>query len=171
MKRYIGITDEDLLENTVLEKQYPAVDIVFSSPLKRCTETAALIYPNQKPVICNGFSETDFGKFENKSYEDLKENEEYKKWLASFGKLPFPGGESREHFIERCIREHEKIMLENCGKDIAYIVHGGTIMAIMQHIFGGNFYDYQVENLCGYIVLYNKGNHTVTYNALDYRRI
>lgn len=171
LRRYIGKTDEDILENTVISKEYPDADIVISSPLKRCVQTARLIYPKKGIVLCRDFSETDFGDFENKSYEDLKNNEQYLKWLASDGTMPFPNGESHEHFVNRCIKAHEKIISEYKGKNLSYIVHGGTIMAVMQHIFGGEFYDYQVDNLSGYVVIYNKGKHMTTKNALDYYRL
>ncbi|MGM9937401.1 MAG: histidine phosphatase family protein, partial [Candidatus Ornithomonoglobus sp.] len=147
MRRYIGTTDEDILENTVITKEYPDADIVIASPLKRCVQTARLIYPKKDIELCRDFSETDFGDFENKSYEDLKSNEQYLEWLASNGKLPFPNGEPHEHFKSRCIAAHKKIISEYEGKNLAYVVHGGTIMAVMQHIFGGEFYDYQAENL------------------------
>ena len=73
-KRYIGITDEVLCEegrNEILAKEYPKADIVFSSPLLRCIETAGLIYPNQKPVVIDELKETNFGRFEGKNYKDL----------------------------------------------------------------------------------------------------
>jgi alpha-ribazole phosphatase len=171
LKRYIGTTDESILENTVTEKQYPNADIVIASPLKRCIETAKLIYSDKDIELCRDFSETDFGIFENKSYEDLKNNEQYLKWLSSNGKLPFPGGESHEHFKNRCIKAHNEYIYKYRDKDIAYVVHGGTIMAIMQHIFGGEFYDYQSDNLGGYIVLFNDCNPMTTNNALDYYAI
>lgn len=171
LRRYIGTTDEDILENTVITKQYPDAEIVIASPLKRCVQTAGLIYPGKDIELCRDFSETDFGAFENKSYEDLKTDEQYLKWLASDGKLPFPKGESHEHFKNRCINAHEKIISGYEGKNLAYVVHGGTIMAVMQHIFGGEFYDYRVENLGGYVVTYNNSNHTATNNALDYYRL
>ena len=46
--RYIGTTDEPLCEEGIrlLEnRSYPAAELVYVSPMKRCRETAALIYP------------------------------------------------------------------------------------------------------------------------------
>ena len=47
--RYIGSrTDESLCPQGIAElkqKQYPAVVRVFVSPMKRCLETAAFLYP------------------------------------------------------------------------------------------------------------------------------
>ncbi len=46
--------------------------------------------------ICDKLKECDFGDFENKSYEDLKNNR-LSKWLDSNG-VPFPNGETHEDF-------------------------------------------------------------------------
>ena len=35
------------------------------------------------------------------------------------------------------------------------VCHGGTIMAVMSHIAGGEYYDYQVKNLKGYDVSFD----------------
>ena len=100
-KKYIGITDEPIINGTRADKKYPEADIVISSPMRRCIETAELIYPGIKPKIYDGLAETNFGKFENRSYDDLKDDPLYKEWLASSGTLPFPGGESSEAFRKR----------------------------------------------------------------------
>ena len=56
--RYIGRTDLDLTPEAAQqlieyreEGYYPPVELVYSSPLKRCLETARCIYPDQKPVV------------------------------------------------------------------------------------------------------------------------
>ncbi len=51
--RYIGTTDEPLCQEGVelLQKKiYPGVDAVYASPLKRCTETAEIIYPENRYI-------------------------------------------------------------------------------------------------------------------------
>ena len=57
-RQYIGRTDEDLSEQAVEEFRqrqeksigdlYPLVQYISSSPLKRCIQTAELIYPGQE---------------------------------------------------------------------------------------------------------------------------
>ena len=73
--RYIGTTDEPLCEEGIrlLEgKTYPAAELVYVSPMKRCRETASLIYPTltqrEEPLL----RECDFGEFENKNYKEEK---------------------------------------------------------------------------------------------------
>lgn len=160
-KRYIGRTDEPLCEEGIalLEKKcrdnlYPRADRVFVSPMKRCTQTAQIIYPDQAAVVIEKLAECDFGKFENKNYEELNGSPEYQEWIDSNGTLPFPEGESRESFKERSLSGFSEAMAMCDGKEaaVAFIVHGGTIMSIMeQYAFPkGEYYDYQPGNGEGY---------------------
>ena len=157
-KRYVGSrTDEPLCPEGIaqLEKQaYPEADRVFVSPMKRCTETAAILYPNIKAETVPDFRECDFGAFEYKNYAELNGKAEYQAWINSGGTLPFPGGESREAFSTRSVAAFRS--LPPCGKEEnrALIVHGGTIMAIMEAMAfpKGSYYDFQVRNGSGYIL-------------------
>lgn len=150
--RYIGATDEPLLEGIAADKKYPRGDVIISSPMKRCVMTAEMIYPGEKISICGDLREMDFGDFENKSYAELKDDERYRRCIDSGGETAFPNGESRSVFADRCVKAYKRIVKSSNVGSVALIVHGGTIMAIMQHIFGGGFYDYMVPNLGGYIV-------------------
>ncbi len=79
---------------------YPKTDILFCSPMKRCTETAEILYPNHTPIYIPEWREMDFGEFEGKNYIELQKNPNYQAWIDSNGTLPFPGGESREAFYK-----------------------------------------------------------------------
>lgn len=138
MRRYIGTTDEPLCEEGIRElreKHFPQVKKVFASPMRRCLETARILYPGQEPKVIEQLAECDFGAFENKNAEELSGDPGYRKWIDSNGTLPFPGGESREAFIRRSVEGFVRIV-DNCrknGTDCAAIVaHGGTIMSIME---------------------------------------
>ena len=79
-KRYIGRTDEPLCAEGIAalrEISLPACELLVCSPMKRCTETAALLFPGQEPVICEELRECDFGDFEGKNYPELNGDERY----------------------------------------------------------------------------------------------
>lgn len=164
-KRYIGSTDEGLTDIECLMGGYPDCDIVVSSPMKRCVQTAEFIYPKKRILICEKLCECDFGDFENKSYEELKDDPYYIRWLESGGRLPFPGGESHEDFVKRCVEGFFEV-LEKTDKTAAFVIHGGSIMAIMQNLFGGDFYDYQVKNGGGYMFDIENGGTVNDYCAV-----
>ena len=74
--RYIGVTDEPLCEEGKKEleqRTMDTVELLFVSPLKRCLETADILYPYAKQVKIPEFAECNFGEFENKNYQELKE--------------------------------------------------------------------------------------------------
>lgn len=148
-KRYIGTTDEDLCSQgiyAVKAREYPYAERIISSPMKRCIQTAEIIYNNMDIEIADDLRECDFGDFENKNFEELKNNPQYIKWLDSMGKLPFPNGEAHGNFCVRCCRCFEKIIMENNAKSTAFVIHGGTIMAILERYAGKSFYDWQIKN-------------------------
>ena len=155
--RYIGRTDESIAESESLKRNYPEADIVITSGMKRTEETAQMIYPDAMRIADKSLRECDFGAFEGYNDEELKDNIYYKKWLESGGVLPFPGGESHEGFIARCIDGFFANIKRYRGKNIAFVVHGGTIMAVMERLFGGGFYDYRIENGGGFIVTEENG--------------
>ena len=74
-RQYIGSTEEDLSEQEVLNfKQkykidsYPQVEQVIVSPMKRCIQTAELIYPKNQITQEELLKECDFGIFEGQTY-------------------------------------------------------------------------------------------------------
>lgn len=156
-KRYIGRTDESLCENgraQLSERKYPNCDIVISSTMKRCLETAELIYPSKKIIAVNGLEECDFGDFEGKNYLELSGNPDYQKWIDSGGKLPFPNGENTEDFKKRCIAAFEKTVRKYSDVGvISFVVHGGTIMSVLEKyaVPKKDYFDFQVKNGQGFI--------------------
>lgn len=128
----------------------------------------------RNPILIPEWKEMDFGQFEGKNYEELKDDPCYQKWIDSNGTLPFPGGESREQFIRRSMEGFDRMMYDilkrsekNAGiqtdTDSQYlkcdrgteipvtaVVHGGTIMAVLSSLTGGEYFDFQVKNGEGY---------------------
>ncbi len=163
-KKYIGITDEPLCKegiSTLKKVTYPRVKAVFVSPLTRCIQTAKLIYPDIIPTICEDFKECDFGEFENKNYKELSNNASYQRWIDSNGTIPFPMGENPENFKKRCIQEFLKVVeiSHKAGyQTIALVIHGGTIMSILDRFSYPNkdYYHWQTKNGMGYITEFDE---------------
>ena len=156
--RYIGSrTDEPLCPQGIGElklRAYPPVVRVFASPLRRCLESAAVIYPGIAPVIVDGFRECDFGAFEGKNYAELNGRSDYQAWIDSGGELPFPGGESRTAMCARCVQAFSALGLWDLPGDTAIVAHGGTIMALMSEFAlpRKGYFDYQPGNGAGYVL-------------------
>ncbi|MCI8341714.1 MAG: histidine phosphatase family protein [Firmicutes bacterium] len=161
-KRYVGTTDEEVV--SFIEHEYPHCEIVFSSPLKRCCQTAEHIYGTGFFVNEN-LKEIDFGDFEYKNFDDLKGDTMYEAWLKSGGKANFPKGESVENFQNRtqtafceCLRKAKRVG----AKNVAFVVHGGSIMAVLSRFLKRDFHDFHVQNGCGYVCRFEKNVLTIT---------
>lgn len=158
--RYIGTTDEDLCPEGIdllKHMDYPAPQSVYVSPMKRCIQTAQIFFPEKRLHVIEELAECDFGEFENKNYKELAGNEKYQAWIDSNGMMPFPGGESREECKRRNLTGFDKVVTGCIRENIsnaAVVVHGGTIMNIMEEYADVHraFYEWHVQNGGGYEV-------------------
>lgn len=146
--RYVGTTDEELTpkgrallqeklkkwreEQEKQRADFLAAERVFVSPLKRCRQTAEILYPGREQIVIEDLRECSFGEFEYKNYEELQENADYQRFIHSMGRSGFPGGETLAAFQERCVRAFAQVINERVSEAPAvFVVHGGTIMAIL----------------------------------------
>ena len=163
-RRYLGKSEEGLcaqgvqaLREDKAAGRYETARLVFASPMARCLETARILYPGQEPILVPEWTEIDFGAFEGKNHGELSADPRYQAWLDSNGELPFPGGEGREAFIRRCRAGYEKMErilmrhIRDARENAAAVVHGGTIMALLSHYCGGEYFSYQTGNGGGYV--------------------
>lgn len=177
--RYVGTTDEELLlrgrmeleeklklwkKEELLENQnenFLKAERLYVSPLKRCRQTAEILYPDRKQIIIEDLRECSFGEFEYRNYQELNGNPYYQKFIDTKGESGFPGGETLASFQDRCVRAFERVIKEEAllmqkeeavpehrGPALAFVVHGGTIMAILDKfsVPHRNYYDWQTEN-------------------------
>lgn len=159
-RRYIGVTDEPLCAQGIIlaeQKRFPKAEKLYVSPMKRCVQTAEILYPRQPYECVAEFAECDFGLFENKNAEELKDCAEYQEWIDNNGKSEFPDGESKAHFLERCETGLDQVA-EDCVKNkydsAALVVHGGTVMNLMESYGSPKkaFYEWHIENAACYEV-------------------
>ncbi|MBD5143007.1 MAG: histidine phosphatase family protein [Oscillospiraceae bacterium] len=168
-KRYIGITDEVLSEQGIsellkLKSMLECYDLLITSPMLRCVQTANILFPKHEIKICEDFRECNFGDFENKNYLELSGNPDYQHWIDSNGTACFPNGELPEDFKARTIKAFENL-IKIYHENMTIIAHGGTIMAILEKfaVPEKNYYDYQIPNACGYATeFYQNKLHVLT---------
>ena len=78
--------------------------------------------------------EMDFGEFEGKTPDELKDREDYKKFLEGGLDNPPPGGESVREVVGRCYDALSVIigdMMEEGLTNCAVITHSGIIMNML----------------------------------------
>lgn len=147
----IPLADEGVAELRTLVEQgiYPQVENsdFYTTGMLRTEQTLAIIYGEVAHEQIEELREMSFGRFEMKSYEELKELSEYVAWSSDkTGWAESPEGESINGFAER-IRGGLKILMgrhqlkelsvRHSGKDAVttMICHGGTIASIMMQSF------------------------------------
>lgn len=163
LKRYIGRTDEPLsdygeaqIREFVDKGLYPMVEEVYVSPLKRCQETADIIYPRLPKTVVPNLKECNFGLFENKNYQELSSTFSYQEWIKTGGMGDFPEGEQVQVFKERCIKGFCHCIEDAISRKlekIALVIHGGTVMSILDQygIPKKEYYQWMTDNGCGYV--------------------
>ena len=152
---YIGHTDMPLSQKGASELaakmdefDYPTVHRVYSSPLRRCTETSEILFPCTEIVTVDDLIELDLGEFENKSVDELINRDDYKAWLRGSKDARPPQGESLEEMTARTYKALHTVimsMMEDGLTHCAMITHGG-IIANMLSCFGLPKYDPQTLN-------------------------
>jgi alpha-ribazole phosphatase len=163
--RYVGRTDvplsapgEEQIAGMARQFDYPYADVFFSSPLRRCTQTLELLYPGAVPQLVPALAECDFGDFEGKTLDELKDDVSYKEWIAKKGMIAPPHGESSPDFQKRCCDAFEGIvdsLLRTGQRNAVIMAHGGTLMFILGTYGYPNkpFYEWLSGNGMGYEVV------------------
>ena len=173
---YCGATDLPLTKSGAAElKQraeehiYPALENcrIYTSGMLCAEQTLKLIWGSQPHEKLPALREMNFGKFEMRSYEEMKDDPEYLEWISGNNDTnSCPGGESGAELKKRAIAAFTALS-GNAG-DALVITHGGVISAVMSHLFPGegkNRYSWQPDPGCGYIVYY-EGLRPAAYEML-----
>lgn len=107
---------------------------VLTSGMLRTEQTLRLICGDVPHEVWPELREVSFGVFEGKAYDELKGRAEYEAWLAGdwFQNVP-PGGESFAQAETRILSALARMQAQE--EDILAVVHGGTVLTIMQALF------------------------------------
>ena len=147
--RYCGSTDLPLSENGREELQGLCYGIhpqrFLTSGMKRTNETLQILFGTVPFSTDSRFREVDFGDFEMKTYEELKDDPAYQRWLTGDNESNIPPhGESGVQMTRRVLEAFGSL-----PDGTALITHGGVIAAIMAELFpaeGKHRYQWQPQN-------------------------
>lgn len=162
---YGGSTDSPLTEKGVgiavgRRGVLPECDLYVTSGMRRANETLYHMTGKTPDVALDGLREMDFGAFEMKSYDQLKDVPEYIRWIEDeTGNVACPGGESRNGFRRRVLAAGDGLLDMDVGS-ACVVCHGGTIVELMRAWFPNadrNFYQWQPSACGGYRVAVEDG--------------
>ena len=142
----------------------------YTSGMVRADQTLAAIYGD---VPFPDLKEMNFGRWECKTFDQLKEMEGFDQWMNNKdGSFRFPDGESSADFIKRACRgldeltgfhRLKELSHRHSGKDAVSIMvcHGGVIAAAMCYLAGKpqeTFWDWIPAHGRGYTLYFENGD-------------
>ena len=177
-KRFIGTLDVPLApQGEELARQVgptlPRVEHIYRSPLMRCRQTAQLLWPGVEMTVIDELRETDFGPFEGKNHEELKDDPLYQAWIGQGDRLNFaamPVGETAEQVVDRVSIGLEKLVKDADAHGFArvgVVSHGGALMGLLSK-YGRperQYYGWMCPNCGGFRMELNP--HTLELTVLE----
>ena len=157
--RYQGSLDEGLTAagKSALRRAELQPDHVYVSPALRARETALILFPEAVQICCQDLREMDFGAFEGRGWWEMETDPVYRAWVEGNCRGRCPEGEDRESFSARVLTAYEKLAERERvregehadGHDVFVVAHGGTQMALLEHLGRPEREYYQWQRPCG----------------------
>ena len=156
---YYGASDIPALPESLVElhenaNRYPTAPRYYTSGLLRTEQTLRALYGDVPHTALPGLQEMNFGDFEMRGYNELKDDPAFQRWAADSEHNPCPNGESAPQTMARNRAAMEQVL--SAGEDAVCVIHGGVTSGLMMHWFGGTRYDYLLAPGEGYQVSFNE---------------
>lgn len=128
------------VKNLVTQLSSEPFDAIYSSDLRRATDTAVALAQafHVSCVTTPSLREIHFGDWEGLTWEEIKtRDEDYaQRWTDSFPALPAPGGEAFAAFEQRVLHEMTHLFQLATNKRIAVVTHGGVMRVVLRTFLG-----------------------------------
>lgn len=137
--RYIGSSDVPLSADgcrqiSELKTKMPdtAASAVIASPMLRCRQSCALLFPGHPVVYEDDLKEIDFGRWEGLSFPEIAamDPEYVDLWAGGSVSFRFPEGEGLGHFISR-VQEAGNRIASFSEDTVVVVAHGGVIRLLL----------------------------------------
>lgn len=121
----------------------------------RTEQTLQLLFGDVPHAVFPSLREMALGRFECRTYDELKDDADYQRWLSDVdGAFVIPGGESNAGFARR-VEQGVQSLLRKYDGELVVVCHGGTIRRAMSALFpdsGRSFWDWKAEPCGGYLI-------------------
>ncbi len=159
---YFGHLDTDLNKTGVeqlrktkilFEKREKMPDVVFSSDLKRCSQSMEILEIDEEieKNLTEDLREINFGIFEGKTYEEIKSEypEKVEKMINDWRNFKADKGESINEMMLRVAEKMNEIINQYRNKKILVVAHAGVIQALTSYYLFGNldgYWKFKINN-------------------------
>lgn len=134
----------------------------------RTEQTLQLLFGDVPHAVFPSLREMALGRFECRTYDELKDDADYQRWLSDAdGIFVIPGGESNAGFARR-VEQGVQSLLRKYDGELVVVCHGGTIRRAMSALFpdsGRSFWDWKAEPCGGYLVDFRNGS-PISYQSI-----
>lgn len=168
----VNLTDKgrrelEILRNTV---KYPASEIYFSSPLKRCIETSHILFPDIEPIVRDDFREINFRSMEGWILSSKEEIDTYfESWVED---EPYIDEETISDVMARGSEAILRTVRECRDKGLhsaTIVMHSGIMRSSVVALFNldkSAFLEMSVPNGLGYILEFDDDLNPQSYKKL-----
>jgi len=182
-KRYLGQADVELSQEGLLDAARIKKNLTeklsdfnqakwFTSPLKRCRDTAKLVYDTgtKEIVIVDEFKEIDMGSWENEPMDRIKQlyPSQYQKRGNHLADYKHEGGESFREVQERAISSfYEIVETKRHVEALVIVAHAGVnrvILAALLNIDLQNIFSIRQPYGCINQLMYDERKHIWKWN-------
>jgi len=147
---------------------------VFTSPLLRARETAAVIAARHglQPQVVESLIECDVGDWEDKSWDEIArtDNEAYRRFTADPATNPYKAGESFAQVLARVLPPIKQAAAEHLGCSIAIVAHNIVNRVLLAPVLGVPLAKARglIQHHCGLNILRFRGGRleVLTVNAV-----
>lgn len=143
-RQYCGWTDSELVQTAGEAIEFPVdVEKVFGSDLLRTRQTAQIYFPQAQYSEDCRLRECHFGDFEERTYEELKGDPDYRNWLDDPWQVAARNGETLRQVKSRVLEA-----LQDLPNDAVVVTHGGVIRLLLDAFAPDfrSFWEWQVTN-------------------------
>ena len=176
---YCGQTDLPLCGSGVEELKekkaiggYPCIDgfKVYTSGLKRTEQTLQTLFGDVPHTALPEMMEINFGDFEMRSYEMMKDDPEYIAWCEGDNEANVPPGEGAEsgYMMQERVFECFDELLKK-GEDFLLVSHGGPITCIFMRYVkdtGKNWYELHPGNGEGFAFEFDDEGRMISWRPI-----
>lgn len=169
-----GRTESELLDSLDNIKQEISCKLdslknplIISSPSERAQQTASIF--DKKIIVNKGFREFDFGDFDGKTFEYIKQyhKEEFEKLLKDGNVYQYPNGENLDIFFHRVSKTYEATLLEYKNyKEIVIVSHAGVMQVLLSYLLSGSealYWNFRIKNCAVAKIYYCEGMPIIEY--------
>ncbi|PIC64715.1 histidine phosphatase family protein [Sporosarcina sp. P13] len=143
-RQYCGWTNSELAQMAGEAIEFPVVvEKVYGSDLIRTRQTAKIYFPDASYIEDSRLRECHFGDFEEQTYEELKDDPDYRNWLDDPWQVAPRNGETLQQVKLRVLD-----VLEALPNDAVVVTHGGVIRLLLDTFATDSrpFWEWKIDN-------------------------